>query len=246
MARAWCRVAAVISLLVAAGCHPVGLVQRPPIEEVLLERRQQGLRSLIADARDGTLVPFEQALVVVSESLVQNLIEATLPIEQVLADRYRVRVESARVQFQEGFGQVQLRGRASLVNDPNTAAEIDVYGAIDVVDLDPKTGVLRGRVTILAVETQRVDVIGVSAPVRRLVDDLSREQLKTFEPLLDRVDIPVRLEQELLVPALDQSGVRIAEASLPLEATVVDVKAFHGKLWICATAKASVAARKKS
>jgi hypothetical protein len=228
---------AFLVLLATAVCRPPGVISRPPVEQVVLERRQQGLQTLIAAAQQGRLIPFDQVLVVVSQELVQGLIQATLPLEQVLAERYRVRVESARVEFEDGFALVQLRGRASLVDDAETSAEIDVYGGIDIVDLDPQTGVLRGRVTILALETQRVKLIGMSAPVRQLVSDLGREQLKVFEPLLNSIEIPVRLEQELQIPAFDQSGVKIPAASLPLAAGVVDVKAFRGRLWICATAQ---------
>jgi len=205
---------------------------------VLLERRTQGIRGLISAAREGRLIPFEEVLVVVHDRLVQSLVEATLPYEQTLAERYRVRAESVAVTFDDGFALVQLRGRASLLSDPDTAAEIDVYGAIDIVELDPQTGVLRGRVKILAVETQRVDLAGIQArPMRRLVDDLSREQLTAFEPLMSNIEIPVKLEQTMLIPGVNQAGIKIQEAVLPMEASVVDVKAFRGKLWVCVNAK---------
>ena len=231
-----------MTLLVwTAACRPPGTDERPPVAEIVLERQQQGLKVLIAAAKEGRLIPFEQVLVTVSQELVQGLIEATLPYEQDLAERYRVRVESVHVAFEDGFALVQLRGRASLVSDAQTSAEIHLYGGIDVVDLDPETGILRGRVTIFALETQRVSLVGVPAPVRRLVDDLGREQLKVFEPLLNSIEIPVRLEQKVDVPAVNQAGIKIAAASLPLQAAVVDVKAFRGKLWICASAKAEIA-----
>ena len=205
---------------------------------MLLERRTQGIRGLISAAREGRLIPFEEVLVVVHDRLVQSLVEATLPYEQTLAERYRVRAESVAVTFDDGFALVQLRGRASLLSDPDTAAEIDVYGAIDIVELDPQTGVLRGRVKILAVETQRVDLAGIQArPMRRLVDDLSREQLTAFEPLMSNIEIPVKLEQTMLIPGVNQAGIKIQEAVLPMEASVVDVKAFRGKLWVCVNAK---------
>lgn len=198
---------------------------------------------MIAAARSsGRLIPFDQVLIVVQQRLVRDLLQATLPYEQILANRYRVRAESAEVTFDDGFALVQLRGRASLVDDRDTAAEIDVYGAIDIVELDPATGVLHGRVKVLAVETQRVDVAGIRAPVRRLVDDLSREQLSAFEPLMSNIEIPIRVEQTVRIPAVNQSGIRIQEAVLPLEAAVVDVKAFRGKLWVCVQAKAEIAA----
>jgi hypothetical protein len=210
---------------------------RPPVEQVLLERQNQGIESLITAARAGKLIPFEQVLVVVQQAFVQSLIEATLPYEQVLADRYRVRAEKAKVEFEDGFALVQLSGRASLLQDPDTAAEIDVYGGIDIVELDAQTGILHGRVKVLAVETQRVNLVGIRAPVRRLVDDLSREQLSAFEPLLSNIEIPVRLVQTVEIPAVNQAGIRIERELVPVEGSVIDVKAFRGKLWVGITAK---------
>jgi hypothetical protein len=227
-------------LLAAAGAgvsRCPGPVQSRPVEELLLERQQQGLEGLIKAARAGRLLPFEEILVVVQEGLVQRLLEAALPFEQTIAGRYRIRVETVSVAFEDGFGLVQLGTRASLVEDPSSFAEVDVYGGLDIVELDPTTGVLKGRVKVLAIDTQRVDLRGITAPVRRLVDDLSREQLSAFEPLLSSVEIPVRLESEVTIPAVHDSGVHIESARLPVEVAIVDVKAFRGKLWVCASAK---------
>jgi hypothetical protein len=217
---------------------------RPPVEEMLLERKKAGLEGLIRAARSGRLVPFEEILVVVQEGLVQRLIEAALPIEQVI-ERYRVRVESVRVTFEDGFALVHLSGRASLTDQPQTFAEIDVYGGLDIVDLDPQTGVLTARAKILAVDTQRVDLRGISAPVRRLVDDIGRERLSVFEPLLESLEIPVRLESEVVIPAVRDAGVFIEAARAPVAVGIVDVKAFRGKLWISASAQAGVEPRAK-
>jgi len=77
-----------MTLLVwTAACRPPGTDERPPVAEIVLERQQQGLKVLIAAAKEGRLIPFEQVLVTVSQELVQGLIEATLPYEQDLAER---------------------------------------------------------------------------------------------------------------------------------------------------------------
>src|SRR5262245_30943533 len=83
-----------------------GASTRPPVEEILLERQRQGLLALLEDAKADRLLPFDQVLFVVQQSLVQRLIEATLPYEQVLPPRYKIRVERARVEFEDGFALV--------------------------------------------------------------------------------------------------------------------------------------------
>jgi hypothetical protein len=229
----WTAVAALVLALPACKATRA----QPTVEEILLEKKRIGLESLIAAAKTGRFLPFDQVLVIVDQKLVQRLIEATVPFEQVIESRYRIRVESASVTFEDGFGLVQLGGAASLETDPGTRADIDLYGGLDIVELDPKTGVLRGSVKILAVDTQRVDVKGFPAPVRRLVDDLSRERLSAFEPLLSQIEIPVRLESELWVPEVNEPNVRIKKCALPVAAQVVDVKAFRNKLWVFASAR---------
>lgn len=220
---------------VGLGCHR--RPARPPVEEILLERKRIGLERLIAAAKEGRFTPFDQVLIVVQQELVQRLIEASLPFERDIESRYRIRVESARVTFEDGFALVQLGGRASLVGDNSTFADIDVYGGLDVVELDPKTGILRGDVTILAVDTRRVDVRGFDAPARRLVSDLGRERLETFAPLLSKLEIPVSLESQVEIPEVNESGVHIDKTVVPMAAMVADVKAYHGRLWVCAKAE---------
>jgi hypothetical protein len=173
----------------------------------------------------------------VDQKLVQRLIEATVPFEQVIESRYRIRVETVTATFEDGFALVKLGARASLEGEPETRADIDLYGSLDVVELDPKSGILRGSVKILAVDTQSVDLKGFPAPVRRMVDELGRERLSAFEPLLSKIEIPVRLESELEIPAVDEPNVKIKKAVVPVAAEVVDVKAFRNKLWICASAR---------
>ena len=112
----------------------------------MLERRREGLAALVAAAQRGALLPFDKLLVVADEGLVAQVIAATLPFEHVIVGRYRVGVSRAEVRFEDGFGLVRLDGEASFADRPASEghAELTVYGGLDVVDLDPESGVLRG------------------------------------------------------------------------------------------------------
>lgn len=202
----------------------------------MLERQLQGLRGLVSAAEKGTLVPFDHVLAVAEEGLVQDLLRGTLPFERIVADRYRVRVEKAEVQFRDGFGLVRLDGRASLVSAPGEAvsADVTVFGALDIIELDPKSGFLRGSVTVIAVDARRVGVLGVgSRDAEHLVEDLARERLESFSALATRLEIPIQLESEVRLPGVAASGVRIEAATIAVQARVTDVKAFDGRLWVC-------------
>jgi hypothetical protein len=78
-------------------------------------------------------------------------------------------------------------------------------------------------------------VLGVGTKSgERLVEDLGRAQLDAFSALVSRLEIPIRLERSVALPAVAaERGIRIAAAEVPLHAAVVDVKAFRGRLWVC-------------
>lgn len=233
----------VIARVLAAAGLALGLAAcrreaapRVPAEEAVLERQNQGLEALIRAAQRGPLVPFDQILVLVDQALVQDLLSAATPYERVIADKYRVRIDRASVAFDDGFALVRLHGRAALEGralDEDASAELSVYGGLDIVDLDPASGLLRGRVKVMAVEARRAAVLGVRAPVERLVESIGREKLEAFGALASGLEIPVRLDRDVRLPAVGpQGGVRLSAVTLPLRVAVTDVKAFRGKLWI--------------
>jgi hypothetical protein len=209
-------------------------------ERAVLERQLQGLRGLIAAAEKGPLVPFHNVLAVADEKMVQDLLQAGLPFERVVGGRYRIRVDRGEVHFDDGFGLLRLDGQATLVDAPSAAsADVTVFGGLDIVELDPESGLLRGRVKIIALNARRVGVMGVKTRAgERLVEDLGREKLDSFSALASRLEIPVRLERAVQLPAVGPGGeIRIEAATIPLDVGVVDVKAFAGRLWVCVDAK---------
>ena len=232
------RVFALIGVF-AAG-YASGACRRPPrgrltAQQAVAARQRRGLERLVAKAAKGSLLPPEEVLVVVDQRLVQDVLTASLPYERVISGKYRVRVTAAGVTFDDGTAVVRLSGRASLAQggEAGASADLSVVGTLDIVELDPSSGILRGRVGIVAVDARRVDVLGVHAPAERLVEDLSRESVEAFNVLASSIEIPVRLEREVALPAVGpEGGVNIAAAAIPLRLAVVDVKAFRGKLWV--------------
>jgi hypothetical protein len=204
-------------------------------ERAVLERSDQGLAGLVSAARRGPLLPFDTMLVVVDERVVREVIAASLPFERVILDRYRIRVTRAEVHFDDGFGLVRLDGEASFADRPpeERRADLTVYGALDVVDLDPRSGVLRGGVTVIALDARRVDVLGLPTRMAEdLVEDLGKVKLDAFSALASRIEIPVQLEKSVTLPGVGPGEVSIDAATIPLRAAVADVKAFNGKLWV--------------
>jgi hypothetical protein len=204
-------------------------------EQAVLARQRRGLETLLAASRAGALVPFHNVLVVADERVVAEVIAASLPFERVIRDRYRIRVTRAEAHFEDGFALVRLDGEASFSDRPagNGHAELTVYGGLDVVELDPQSGVLHSGVNVIAVDARRVGAYGVqSSLAEQLVEELGREKLETFGALVSKIEIPVKLERSVTLPPVGPGEVHIDAATIPLQAAVTDVKAFRGKLWV--------------
>jgi hypothetical protein len=215
-------------------CRPAPLAVHA--EQAVLERQRAALSALLQEAGAGPLVPFDRVLAVVDQTLVQDLLASAIPYERVVS-RYRVRVTAATVRFEDGFALVRLDGRASLATGPEAAAfaDVSVFGGLDVLELDPESGILRGEVRVIAVDARRVAVMGVGAPsdAEELIEQLGRERLEAFGALVSRLQIPVRLERAVELPAVaSEKGVRIAAARIPLRASVTHVRALRGRLWV--------------
>ena len=69
---------------------------RAAVRHELLERQVRGAEALLAAARSGPLLRFEDVLVTVDEGLVQDLLASAMPVERVV-DEYRIRLNTARV-----------------------------------------------------------------------------------------------------------------------------------------------------
>ena len=214
-------------------------------DDAVLQRRTQALRRLAAAAEAGPLVPFESVLVVVTEKLVQELLAGAMPWDQVVSGRYRVRVTGADVSFQDGFALIRLAGRVSLAGglENEVFAEARLFAGLDVVELDPQSGLLRGKLEIIAFDARRVGLFGESEAGRELVEEFGRQRLEAFAAFASTLEIPVRLEKEVEVPAVGPDGpVSIPAAAVPTRVALADVKAFGGRLWISVDAAVGEAA----
>ena len=205
-----------------------------PAEEAVLERRRQGLMTLLQAAARGPLVSrdADRVLFLVDQSLVAALLATQVPREYVVEEAFRVWITGARITFEDGLALVRLDGRASLVGaEEDVFADVAVFGDLEILREQPQAGVLRARINIIAVDARRVEVAG-KRDADELVERLGRARLSAFAALASDLEIPVRHEHAIELPAVDDGPVRIEATTLPLRLTLVDVKAFRGRLWI--------------
>jgi len=203
-------------------------IEGPPAEQLVLERQVEKLRTLVASAESGSLLEFGQLLVVVDERLVQSLLASAVPFEGDVGGGFRVRIDSASASFADGVALIRLRGEATLVDRP-ISARADVYGGLEVVELHPESRVLRARAKVYAVDIQGADTLGIEQPARRLTRALAEGGL---ERLLGPIEVPVKVEDRLELPAVETRRIQIPAMDVPVAARVTSVRVFGGKLWV--------------
>jgi hypothetical protein len=202
----------------------------PPLsaQETVLTRQNQELVKLAAAAENGTLLDFKGVLIVVNEVLVRDLLRAVTPLEADVGNGFHVRIESADSAFGDGVALVRLTGTASL-GGTSVGSQVTVFGAIDVVKLEPASGVLQCGLSILSVEASDAKALGRNDPVGRLTEALAHGGLSL---LVGALEIPVSVEDRLSIPAVESKRMHIAAENLPLTVAVQQVKVFGGRLWI--------------
>lgn len=205
------------------------------VERALLERRIAELSRLVERGAQGPIVPFDQAVVAIDQNLLQRLIDAALPCQTVVGGNYRIRILTGLVTCDDGLALVRLSGRASFADRPEEDGfvEATVYGTIE--EFQVRTGeTLRGKVALIAVDVRRVTTMGADhEAVKGLLHDLTRMPLAAFRNLEYTFDVPVRVLDQVVLPAFDSGGrVRVPEARLPLHAAVTHVTPVRGRIWI--------------
>ncbi len=197
----------------------------------MLERELASLSSY-QNLDFGSVLGEADMMIVVHERTLAELLTATLPVEETIANRFHVQLRSAEVDFRTGLALVQFGGRVSLVDRPGVFVDATVFGLFQIVGLDQDVGVLLARVEILAVEAHEVSVDGWSAPAARLASELATRKGNEFNQLFGDLPVPILLERNIHLPAVDDNDVTIPAIRVPLAARVGSVLTADERLWI--------------
>jgi hypothetical protein len=222
---------ALVAACAAGGCGGGGEEEaRLHAQLSILEREVEGLREVTARLEGGgAALPEEDVIVALEESVVKDLVEAQLPFGTEVDD-YHVWLEHAEVRFRGSAG-ITLLGGVALKDRPNVSGEVRVIGALVNIAVNPETGVLQAEVAIDHLDI--VDVAGVdgllSEGIRNTLAQTIRHQI---DGRLPGLTIPVQLEQKIELPSVTDGPVRIQGATMPLQASVSQVLAGQGRLWV--------------
>jgi len=232
----------VLALAVAllVGCAPSGEESEFLARRAVLQRQNQGIRELLAEAQRGSLVPADRFLIGVDEKVVGELLRSQLPFDLPLGNRFVVRLSAATVQLRDKFGRFRLQGEIHRPATPELHTGVEVTGSVGAVRIEPGTGLLTMNVTLDHLEFETPGplehVLGPGG--RKFLGEPARGLLQHALPPLQ---IPVAFTQDLRLSGFHDGPVQFDSLVVPLGLSVERVLAVDGKLWV--TLHASIGQR---
>lgn len=198
-------------------------------------RRTQiaNLEKLIAQAEKGEIVTTDQIVVGVSEELLGNLLRASLPPEMVIANRVRLRIESAEPLFRGGEAGLLFKARVSSTDVPDASATLSLGGGLE--DFKFEGGKLSARVKLKHFNVLESSAGNLGA---NILDGLVRANLEAIQDAIPEVEVPVQLEQAIRIGGLTEGAVVAKPGVLPLAISVSHVIPTNERLWVLLDAKA--------
>jgi hypothetical protein len=216
---------------VAAGCGGGGQEEAELHARLsVLEREVEGQREVVTRLERGEpVLPMEDLVVALDESLVKELIQAQLPFEATV-EGYRLWLDQAEVRFRGSPG-VTLSGGIALEERPSLSGQARVIGALEGIEVNPETGVLEARIAVDHLDL--IEVAGVEGFLGGgVLNELARTIRLQIDGHLPGLTIPVKVEQGIELPSVTDGPVRIQGATLPLAVRVSQVLAGQGRLWV--------------
>ena len=220
-----------IAAVLLAGCSPPGEELDFLAQKAILERQNQGIRELIAEAEAGTLIPADRFLIGVDENVVAELLRSQLPFERALGKHIIVHLDSANVVLRDKFPLVSIEGYAHRRRAPDRRTAVRVVGGLGAVHIDPATDLLSMTIAVDRVELLEAGLLDkvLGRGGKEFVSKKGREMLQDALPPLQ---VPVGLAQNIRVPAFQEGSVQLDSLVVPLDISVERVMAAGGKLWL--------------
>ena len=187
-------------------------------QKVVLQREVEGMRAVVARLERGeSMLPLDDVVISIDEALVRGLIAAQLPFETDV-DRFHLSLKEAAVKF-AGSPVVRLRGALRLKERPDLEGTVEVLGALEGIEVDPSSSILRAKIA--------VDHLGIekAAGLEKVLsgatlDEVARRVRLEIKGRLPSIQIPVKVQQSIDLPAVTHGPVRIDGATMPLQVAV--------------------------
>jgi hypothetical protein len=199
-------------------------------QRVVLQREVDGLRESVARLEKGQpILPLDDVVIAIDDTLLGDLITAQLPFEMDV-DRFHLSLTETEVQFR-GSPVVRLRGALNSKKRPDLGAAVNVVGALEDIQVEQASSTLRARIAVDHIAIEK------AAGIEQLLsgatmDELARMVRLQLKDRLPPIQIPVKVQQSIDLPAVTRGPVRIDGATMPLQVAVSQVLAGQGRLWI--------------
>lgn len=218
-----------------AGCQrrEAPAAARARADAALLRQQIQSMEALVAKAELGGLDTERQIAVGVSEGVLQDLVEASLPPEIVVTGRLRLRVENVQASFRGNRSALVMRARLSSTGLPDAYARVELSGSLK--EFAFTEGKLVSGVSILHFSVLESSAGELAADV---VDSLVKNHLSEIDAALPPIVVPVRLEEAVTIDGLDEGPVVARAGILPFAIKIANVLPLDGRLWILLEAQA--------
>ena len=227
-----------LAVLVAAvlpACHRRESVEvtRDRVSETFLTQQIADLRSLISKAESGELVTQDRVAIGIAEETAKALLDASLPQEQVIGGRVRVRIESAQPIFRGNNAALVFQASARGVHLTDAVAHLELGGRLGGFRIDD--GRLSAKVVLGHFKVLEASLGDLAADV---LEGLVRSNLDALSGLVPGLELPVHLEQSIAIAGLDEGVVVAKPGVLPLAMTLAEVIPVNQRLWILLDVKA--------
>ncbi len=201
--------------------------------EAFLRAQIAGLEETIGQVERGEITTSEQVVIGLSEDLAKGLLNASLPLETVVAERVRVRVDSATPLFRGTKAGLLFQATLSSVDISGASASLEIGGALD--DFEFVEGRLRARVKLVHFAVRESGLGDLAADV---IDRLVHANAAAIEGVIPRIEFPIELEQAIRIGGLTEGPVVAKPGSLPLDIAVSQVIVGERRLWVLLKAEA--------
>lgn len=220
-----------LAAVLLTGCSPSEEETDYLARKTLLLRQNQGIRELIAEAGQGSLVPTDRFLIGLDEKIVGDLFRSQLPLERPIGERLVIRLEKAEVSLRDKYGAIIIESSVHRRAAPESRIAVRVFGGLGAVKVDPGAGQLSIAIAIDHIELLEAGVMEsiLGAGGKKFFASQARELLEEAIPDLQ---VPVVLGREIHIPALEEGGIRLDSLAVPLNLSVDRVIAAGGKLWV--------------
>jgi len=198
-------------------------------QKKILEREVAGLRDAVTRLeKHEPLLPEGDLAVAIDEALLRGLIAAQLPFEAEVQE-YQLKLEEAELLFR-GAPTVRLRGRLKRKGNVELEAVVNVVGALDQITVDEARSALAAKIVVDHIGIEKA--AGVEAIFGSTLDEVARMIRLQRADKLPAIQIPVKVQQSIELPAVTTGPVRLHGARMPIAANVSQVFAGQGRLWV--------------